>query len=111
VFRAVLNWIDDFEPADDAELHDFLKGLAAGLHGIGSSVNDLYELCTSPEVRIGEGGMSATREAAGSVDTAAVAVVSASRALSGYYAGVTGEVAAGVVLPKDGDFVTGEGDG
>jgi hypothetical protein len=110
VFRAVIDWIDAFVPADDAELHEFLKGLAAGLHGIGASVNGLYELCTSPGVRVGESGMSATRSAADSVADAANAVTSAANTLANYYAGITGEVAAGVVLPKGGDFVTGEGD-
>lgn len=109
-FRAAINWIDDFEPADDAELHDFLKGLAAGMHGIGASLGDLYELCTGPSVRIGKGGMSATHGAADAIADAAEAIAAASKVLAAYYAGVTEEVAAGVDLPKDGDFLTGEGD-
>ncbi len=108
VFRAVLDGIDGFEPADDAELYDFLKGLAAGLHGIGASVSGLYELCTSPGVRVGEGGMSAARSAADSVADAADAVTSAANTLADYYAGVTEEVAAGVELPKSGGFISGE---
>jgi hypothetical protein len=111
VLRAVIGWIDDFEPDNDAELHDFLQGLAAGLHDIGASLNDLYELCTSSQVRIGKGGMSATHAAADSIAEAAGGVSGASRALASYYAGVSGEVADGVELPKDGDFITGEGAG
>ena len=109
VLRAVIGWIDDFEPDNDADLHDFLQGLAAGLHDIGASLNDLYELCTSSQVRIGKGGMSATHAAADSIAEAAGGVSGASRALASYYAGVSEEVADGVELPKDGDFITGDG--
>ena len=109
--RAVIAWIDDFEPENDADLHDFLQSLAAGLHDIGASLNDLYELCTSPGVRIGKGGMTATHEAADSIAEASAGVSAASSALAAYYAGVSEEVAEGVELPKDGDFITGEGAG
>jgi hypothetical protein len=111
VLRAVIAWIDDFEPENDADLHDFLQGLAAGLHDVGASLNDLYELCTSPQVRIGRGGMSATHTAADAIAEASSGVASASKALAAYYEGVSGEVAAGVELPKDGDFITGEAAG
>jgi hypothetical protein len=104
----VQDWIGGFEPADDAELYDFLKALATGLHGIGASVSDLCEICTSPGVRVGAGGMSAARGAAGSVADAANAVTSATHALARYYAGVTEEVAAGVELPSSGGFISGE---
>ena len=111
VMRAVIAWIDDFEPENDADLHDFLQSLAAGLHDIGASLNDLYELCTSPGVRIGKGGMTATHEAADSIAEASAGVSAASSALAAYYAGVSEEVAEGVELPRDGDFITGEGAG
>ncbi len=111
VMRAVIAWIDDFEPENDADLHDFLQALAAGLHDVGASLNDLYELCTSPTVRIGKGGMTATHAAADSIAEAAGGVSGASKALASYYEGVSEEVAEGVELPKDGDFITGEGAG
>jgi hypothetical protein len=108
VMRAVIAWIDDFEPENDADLHDFLQSLAAGLHDVGASLNDLYELCTSPGVRIGRGGMSATHDAADSIAEASAGVSKASKALANYYGGVSDEVAGGVELPKDGNFITGE---
>ena len=111
VWRAVISYIDDFEPDDDADLHDFLMGLSAGLHDTGESLNELYELCTSPTVRIGKGGMSATHDAADAIAEASGGVASASKALEQYYAGVSDEVSGGVELPKDGDFITGEGAG
>jgi hypothetical protein len=111
VLRAVISWIDDFEPENDADLHDFLQGLAAGLHDIGASLNDLYELCTSPQLRIGKGGMSATHAAADAIADAAGGVSGASKALASYYEGVSEAVADGVELPKDGDFITGEAAG
>ena len=111
VMRAVIAWIDDFEPENDADLHEFLLAMAAGLHGVGASLNDLYELCTSPQVRIGKGGMSATHAAADAIAEASAGVAGASKALEAYYAGVSEEVNAGVELPRDGDFLTGEGAG
>lgn len=109
VLRAVISWIDDFEPENDADLHDFLQSLAAGLHDVGASLNDLYELCTSPQLRIGKGGMSATHAAADAIADAAGGVSGASKALASYYEGVSEAVADGVELPKDGDFITGDG--
>ena len=44
VLRAVIAWIDDFEPENDADLHDFLQSLAAGLHDVGAS---RWPTCTS----------------------------------------------------------------
>jgi len=111
VMRAVIAWIDDFEPENDADLHEFLLAMAAGLHDVGASLNDLYELCTSPQVRIGRGGMSATHAAADAIAEASAGVAGASKALEAYYAGVSEEVSAGVELPRDGDFLTGEGAG
>ena len=108
VMRAVIAWIDDFEPENDADLHEFLLALAAGLHDVGASLNDLYEMCTSPAVRIGKGGMSATHTAADAIAEASAGVAGASNALAAYYEGVSEEVNAGVELPKDGDFITGD---
>ena len=111
VWRAVIASIDDFEPENDAELHEFLRGLAAGLHDTGAALNDLYELCTSPAIRVGRGGMNATHAAADSIADAAGGVSGASKALASYYSGVSEEVAGGVELPNKGDFITGQGDG
>ncbi len=108
-WRAVIAAIDDFEPENDSDLHGFLQGLAAGLHDVGESLADLYETCTAPGIRIGKGGMSATHDAADAIAEASGGVAGASRALEQYYAGVSEEVAAGVELPKDGDFLTGDG--
>ena len=52
--------------------------------------------------------MSATHAAADAIAEASGGVAGASKALAAYYEGVSEEVAGGVELPKDGDFITGD---
>jgi hypothetical protein len=111
VLRAVITYITDFAPENDTALHEFLGGFARGMDGISEAVTGLHDHCLSQEVRLGKGAVATLGTCAETGAALAGVYRSASAMLDQYYGGVTEEVASGVELPRDGDFVTGNGAG
>jgi hypothetical protein len=111
VLRAAITYITDFEPENDTALHEFLGGFARGMDGISEAVTGLHDHCLSQEVRLGKGAVATLGTCAETGAALAGVYRSASAMLDQYYGGVTEEVAGGVELPRDGDFITGNGAG
>jgi hypothetical protein len=111
--KPLINLVDDANPADGDEIdhHDLMLGLAATLYDLAQAWEGYTERCQSPGVRIGKGAMEAANALAESLTDAAEGSAKASKGFEDYYEGVNEEVASGKELPKDGDFLTGQGAG
>jgi hypothetical protein len=100
----------DFEAATDAELLDWMLGEVAGMLAYGEAVADVHEHHVSAAVRLDPAAMAALHDVADAVADAAEAMARARERYREVYEAPTGFVVDGGVLPKDGDFITGEGD-
>jgi hypothetical protein len=109
VIRAVITHITDFQPVDDTELHQFLISFSRGMDGIADAIAGLHEYCLSPDVRLGKGAVATLATCAETAGAFGSVFKTASTMLDQYYGGVSEEIASGVELPRDGDFLTGDG--
>lgn len=111
--KALVNLVDDANPTDGDEIdhHDLMLGLAATLYDLAQAWQGYCERCEARTVRLGKGSMEAANALAETLTDAAEGSASASKGFEDYYEGVNEEVSSGKELPKDGDFLTGQGAG
>src|SRR6266536_346279 len=100
----------DYEPGSDEELLDWMASEVAGISSYGEAITDLYETCIDADIRLDPVAMAALHDAADASADFAAAMAYARQKFASHYAEVREFVAAGGVLPKDGDFITGEGE-
>ena len=108
-WKALAAETGDFEPADDAELLDWMASQVAGMLGYGEAIADVHEHCVQA-VRLDPAAMAALHDVADAVADAAEAMARAREKFVQVYQAPREFVGDGGVLPKDGDFLTGEGD-
>jgi hypothetical protein len=108
-WQAVANDAAEFEPESDEELLDWMGNEVAGMFSYGEAVVDLYETCIDG-VRLDPVAMAALHDVGDAVADAAAAMAEARQKFAAHYAEIREFVAQGGVLPKDGDWITGEGD-
>lgn len=108
-WQAVANDAAEFEPESDEELLDWMGAEVAGMFVYGEAVVDLYETCIDG-VRLDPVAMAALHDVGDAVADAAAAMAEARQKFATHYAEIREFVAQGGVLPKDGDWITGEGD-
>lgn len=111
--KPLVNLVDDANPTDGDEIdhHDLMLGLAATLYDLAQAWQGYCERCETRTVRLGKGSMEAANALAETLTDAAEGSASASKGFESYYEGVNEEVSSGKELPKDGDFLTGQGAG
>jgi hypothetical protein len=111
--KPLINLVDDANPSDGDEIdhHDLQLGLAATLYDLAQAWSSYCGRCAAPTVRLGKGAMEAANALAETLVTAAEGAAEASKGFEDYYDGINEEVAGGKELPKDGDFLTGQGAG
>ena len=98
----------DFEAADDGELLEWMAGQGTGMLRYGDAIADVHEHHVSAAVRLDPAAMAALRDVADAVADAAEARARAGEKFREVYEAPRGFVSEGGVLPKDGDFLTGE---
>ena len=108
-WQALAGTASDFEPESDEALLDWMAAEVAGISTYGEALTDVYETCVEG-VRLDPVAMAALHDAADAAGDFATAMAYARQKFASHYAEVREFVAEGGVLPKDGDFITGEGD-
>jgi hypothetical protein len=108
-WKALAAGTADFEPADDAELLAWMGDQVAGMLGYGEALASVHETCVSG-VRLDPAAMAALHDVADATADAAEAMARAIERFKQVYEAPRGFVADGGVLPKSGDFITGDGD-
>jgi hypothetical protein len=106
-WKALAADVTDFEPSDDGELLDWMASQVAGMLGYGEALADVHEHCVTA-VRLDPAAMAALHDVADAVADAAEAMARAREKFREVYAAPREFTADGGVLPKDGDFLTGE---
>ena len=109
-WQALASATSDYEPENDEELLDWMASEVAGISSYGEAITDLYETCIDADIRLDPVAMAALHDAADASADFAAAMAYARQKFASHYAEVREFVAAGGVLPKDGDFITGEGE-
>ena len=108
-WRSLAGTASDFEPESDEALLTWMAAEVAGISTYGEALTDLYETCVEG-VRLDPVAMAALHDAADAAGDFATAMAYARQKFAAHYAEVREFVSDGGVLPKDGDFITGEGD-
>jgi hypothetical protein len=108
-WKALAAGAADFEPADDADLLAWMGDQVAGMLGYGEALASVHETCVSG-VRLDPAAMAALHDVADATADAAEAMARAIEKFKQVYEAPRGFVADGGVLPKSGDFITGDGD-
>ena len=108
-WKTLAGEVGDFEPADDGELLDWMSSQVAGMLAYGEAIADVHEHCVSA-VRLDPAAMAALHDVADAVADAAEAMARAREQFRQVYEAPRTFVGDGGVLPKDGDFLTGDGD-
>jgi hypothetical protein len=108
-WTGVASAASDFEPHSDAELLEWMSGEVAGMLGYGEALADVHEHCVS-EVRLDPAAMATLHDVADAAADAAEAMARAIEKFKQVYEGPREFVADGGVLPKSGDFITGDDD-
>jgi hypothetical protein len=98
----------DFEPADDGDLLAWMGDQVAGMLGYGEALASVHETCVSG-VRLDPAAMAALHDVADATADAAEAMARAIEKFKQVYEAPRGFVADGGVLPRSGDFITGDG--
>jgi hypothetical protein len=99
--------VADFEPADDGELLAWMASEVAGMLAYGEALVSVHETCVST-VRLDPAAMAAMHDVADAAADAAEAMARAIEKFKQVYEAPRGFVADGGVLPRDGDFITGD---
>jgi hypothetical protein len=99
----------DYEPEDDADLLAWMGDQVAGMLGYGEAVASVHEHCVNA-VRLDPAAMATLHDVADAVADAAEAMARAIEKFKQVYEGPREFVSDGGVLPRDGDFLTGDGD-
>ncbi|MFI6510167.1 hypothetical protein ACIBCT_21390 [Streptosporangium sp. NPDC050855] len=107
-WAALIGRVAEFQPADDVELIDWMKGETAGVLGYADAADTVRETCVTV---VGLDPTSVTGITAYSEHAAegAARMSEALRTFLTVYAEVQELVASGVVLPYNGRFMTGGG--
>jgi hypothetical protein len=108
-WQAVASSMSDFEPDSDEAYLEWAGGLVAGLATAGEAVADVYDTCVE-NVRLDPAAMASLHDVADAFADAATAAAYARQKFASHYSEVREFVAAGGVLPADGDWLTGEGE-
>ncbi len=109
-WQALASATSGYEPENDEDLLDWMASEVAGISSYGEAITDLYETCIDADIRLDPVAMAALHDAADASADFAAAMAYARQKFASHYAEVREFVAAGGVLPKDGDFITGEGE-
>jgi hypothetical protein len=105
---ALVSDTHDFEADDDGELLEWMADQTAGMLRYGEAIADVHEHHVSDAVRLDPAAMAMLHDAADAVADAAEAMARAAEKFREVYEAPRGFVADGGVLPKDGDFLTGD---
>jgi hypothetical protein len=97
----------DFDPENDTALLEHLSEEVAGLLGHGESLTELHETCVNG-VRVDPAAMECVNDCADAVAEAAGVMAQAINRFKEVLEAPREFVADGGVLPKDGDWITGE---
>jgi hypothetical protein len=108
-WKSLATTASDFEPGTDEELLDWMASEVAGISTYSEALTDVYETCVE-SIRLDPVAMAALHDAADAAADFATALAYARQRFAAHYGEVRQFVGAGGVLPKDGDFITGEGD-
>jgi hypothetical protein len=108
-WKSLATTASDFEPETDEELLDWMASEVAGISTYSEALTDVYETCVG-SIRLDPVAMAALHDAADAAADFATALAYARQRFAAHYGEVRQFVGAGGVLPKDGDFITGEGD-
>jgi hypothetical protein len=108
-WKALAATASDFEPDTDDDLLDWLASEVAGISTYSEALTDIYETCVS-SVRLDPVAMSSLHDAADAAADFATSMAYARQRFAAHYSEVREFVSGGGILPKDGDFITGEGD-
>jgi len=100
----------DFEAGDETDLLDWMADQVKGMVAYSEAVADVHEHHVSDAVRLDPAAMAALHDVADAVAEAASAMAHARERYKEVYEAPRQFVADGGVLPKDGDFTTGEDD-
>jgi hypothetical protein len=108
-WKALADAVGEAEPATDEEYLDLLAGQIAGMGIYGEAIADLYETCVD-SIRLDPVAMASLHDVADAAGDFVTAVAYARQKFAGHYQEVREFTGDGGVLPKDGDWITGEGD-
>jgi hypothetical protein len=108
-WRAVAASAHDFVPETDEELLNWMAAQTAGLLAYAEAVTDAHDNALHG-ARLDPAALHAMHDAADAAAEVATAWAYARQKFADVYSGPREFVADGGTLPKDGDFITGEGD-
>jgi hypothetical protein len=97
----------DLDPGSDTELLEHLSEEVAGMLGYGESLTELHETCVNG-VRVDPAAMECVNDCADAIAEAAGVMAQAINRFKEVLEAPREFVADGGVLPKDGDWLTGE---
>jgi hypothetical protein len=97
----------DFDPDNDTALLEHMAEEVAGMLGYGESLTEMHETCVSG-VRVDPAAMAMVHDCAEAIAEAAGVMAGAVNRFKEVLAQPREFVADGGVLPKDGDWLTGE---
>jgi hypothetical protein len=106
-WKALAAGTADFEPSDDGELLAWMASEVAGMLAYGDALVSVHETCVST-VRLDPAAMAAMHDVADAAADAAEAMARAIEKFKQVYEAPRGFVADGGVLPRSGDFITGD---
>ena len=99
----------DFEPEDDGDLMDWMASEVAGAAQYGEALISVYEACVD-SVGLDPVAMSAVHDVADAAAECATAMAYARQKFASHYSEVREAVSAGLQLPFNGRWITGEGE-
>ena len=99
----------DFEPEDDGELMEWMASEVAGAAQYGEALISVYEACVD-SIGLDPVAMSAVHDVADAAAECATAMAYARQKFAAHYSEVREAVSAGLQLPFNGRWITGEGE-
>ena len=109
VWKALAANTADFEPEDDGDLMAFMASEVAGISQYAEALIAVYESCVD-SIGLDPVAMSAVHDVADAAAECATAMAYARQKFAAHYAEVREAVSAGLQLPFNGRWITGEGE-
>jgi hypothetical protein len=108
-WKSLISSTSGFEPENDSHLLGWMAGEAGGMSGYAEEIADVYETAVNT-IGLDPVAMAALHDYADAAATAAEAMASARQRFADHYSEVRQFAANGGVLPRNGRWMTGEGD-